>query len=356
MVPHNRGCVLTKPRIGLIARDDAGGIAAQSIDFAKHLQPEATLVVQLGDKGRGERTFDAWPNPLYTQVSFGAKSWLSDTSLVSHFVSQVDVILTIETFYGPLIHEVAEQAGVKTVRYVNPELYRHEPCDQEVLPSEWEANRFPGTPIILQGVAAPKENVKLRTDLKTVLHQAAPAMLDRNGTNVFLTALEYTDHPLNVIIHGPLDGMQKHAISQLTHKHDIYVMHGQKSNRWDIYQTDIDLLVYPRRYGGNSLTLLEAAACGIPILTTDCPPQNQWFPQDCLVPVTHVKTQHFIGGKYQMHTTDATQLATNIDKLYENPINLQQLSYYSLHFAKTRNWRNITPHWQQLFQTLCQPS
>lgn len=352
MVPPSQEYELTKPRIGLIARDDAGGIAAQSIDFAKHLTPEATLVIQLGDKGRGHTTYNKWPNPLYLQTAFGSKSWLTDSAVVSHFVNQVDVILTIETFYGPLVHEVAQRAGTKTVRYVNPELYRPELCDQEVLPSEWETHRFPQAEIILQGVDAPKRNIKLRSDLKTVLHQAAPAMLDRNGTNIFLDALSLTTYPLKVIIHGPLDGIQKHMINQLTNKHDIHVMHGQKENRWDIYQTDIDLLIYPRRYGGNSLTLLEAAACGIPILTTNCPPQNQWLKTDSMLHVEHVKSQQFIGGKYQIYNTNPQQLATNIDKLYENPLKLQQLSYDSLQFSAMRSWNIITPQWHHLFNQL----
>lgn len=340
-----------KPKLGIVCRTDMGGIAAQTIDMAKHLEPEATLVVNLVDKGRGPYVERAWPNPIHTQVTHGSKSWLTESDKLATFCDQVDVILTVETFYGELLQEIARSKGVKTVRYINPELYRPEPCDQEILSSEWERDRFPDMPVIPQAIEAPKDKIRLRTSLKTILFQGAPAMLDRNGSAIFLKALEHVKHPYHIWLRDVYDiTFDQHNMQY--QRHEIANNTISLANRWDIYNQDIDLLVYPRRYGGNSLTLLEAAACGIPILTTNCPPQNGWLPKQQLIAIKQEEQRNFIGGKYTLHHADPIHLAEKIDELYENPLKLQRASQMSLRLAKERNWPTIKRQWQTLLTHL----
>jgi len=57
-------------------------------------------------------------------------------------------------------------------------------------------------------------------------------------------------------------------------------------NYWDLY-TNADVLLIPRRFGGQSLPMQEAVACGIPVVTLDVAPQNNMLPDDWLVPAVH---------------------------------------------------------------------
>lgn len=344
---------MTEPRLGLVARNDRGGIAAQTIDMAQNLDPTATLVVDLGDKGRGDKAWDGYPNPIPVEVSHGSRSWIIDRPAVQKFVSQVDVILSVETFYGTLITETAERHGVPTVRYANPELFRPENgVTQVVLPSTWEAHRFPDAKIIPQAIDFPADRSTIHGDsLIHILHCAAPAMLDRNGTNIFLEALEYTDRKFQVTISG-IDDKQAKLIGRKQTGHSIHCDTRLVENRWDQYKPSHDLLVYPRRYGGNSLTLLEAAASGLPILTTNCAPQNRWLPEEALLPIAETTTHAFIGGRFQMHRADPRLLAQRLDRLAADPDGLADLAAASLSFAGSRSWRVLRPLWMSLFRDL----
>lgn len=323
-------------RIGLIARDDCGGLAAQSQEFANNLPIDSTLVVQLGKKGRGTSFPFEWPNSLTVKGP-----WIDDLATCRQFVDQVDVVLSIETFYGPMILELAKQKGIPTVRYANPELYKREGETHVVLPTHWESERFPDAVVIPQGVT--RQLATLRTGAaKHLLHVQAPAMMDRNGTGDFHVAMAHIQRPLKATIVG--QGTLNHTQSS---RHEYIYDQNFHQNRFDIFANDIDLLVLPRKYGGLSLPMLEAASFGIGIITTDLMPQREWLPLDSLVSISGSTIIKMVGGDFPVNDVDVYQLTKRIERFTNESI--EDLSRASLVLADAYSWANVTPLWLDYF-------
>ena len=127
-------------RLGLIVRSDfGGGLANQSYEMWRHLKPDATLVVLMGDLGRGTpEKFDAYdPAYLIRYRENDAQAIFT----MNEFLDQIDVLLSIETFYEPYVVEQAQIRKVERVLYANPELLNcYDPAeiaDRYLWPAEW---------------------------------------------------------------------------------------------------------------------------------------------------------------------------------------------------------------------------
>lgn len=331
------------PRIGLIARADNGGIAAQSQEFAKALPIEATLIVDLGDKGRGPNYPFDWPIPHYVDGPD-----IQDRPTVEAFLDRVDVVLSVETFYGTMVIDLARRRNIPTVRYANPELYKNEEESHVVLPTEWEMDRIPHATFIPQGISTlpnAKEFVRDRP-AKNLLHVSAPAMLDRNGTADFFAALAHTHNSFNVTIVG------QDNRNYFRHGKHNYITYSEfRENRFEYYTEDIDLAILPRRYGGLSLPMLEAASFGIPTLTTDLSPQNKWFTHDNLIPTIHSDLVNMVGGKFPVYSCDIPALSYRLDRYATQSLGF--ISRQAIGFAEHHSWKRIAPLWLEYFATIC---
>lgn len=326
--------------IGLLARADNGGIAAQAIEFAENLPIFSTLLVDLGDKGRGHMHNYDWPNCTEVQ---GPR--IDDVPRVLKFLDGLDVVLSIETFYGGQVIELATAYGIQTVRYANPELYKNEEEAHVVLPTEWERDRLPWATVIPQGVSA-QSSARVRTGpAKTLLHFTSPAMMDRNGTKDFHAAMSMVNESFRVIIVGPAvyqyERSQKHEWIEVTH---------YAPDRLGHYTDEVDLLVLPRKYGGLSLPMLEAASFGIPTLAPDLSPQNAWFSPDALVPIDHRDMVNMVGGAFNVYSIHVKSLADRLDQLAKEP--LTDLSTAALSFAERNSWKFVAPQWSDYFDNL----
>lgn len=332
-------------RIGLIARSDNGGIAAQSLAFAEHLPIEVTLVVDLQDKGRGPLHSYDWPNPIHV-----AGPQINDFQAVNWFLDQCDVILTVETFYNGLIIDLARRRGIPRVRYANPELYKPEGETHIVLPTTWEIERFekyPNVTMIRQGIDIPDNIDEMKRDrnAQVLLHMTAPAMLDRNGTIQFFGALNKCRQSFVAKIVGP-NRLKYHESGKQQYIYETKYV----KDRFAWYSDDIDLLVLPRRYAGLSLPMLEAASRGIPTITTDLSPQNTWFGPDALVKADTGIPMPMVGGQFRVHTVDVDALARKLDHLAKQSI--APLSQMAIEWAKYHSWELVAPEWMTYLENL----
>lgn len=326
-------------RIGLIARQDSGGLAAQSLEFAKNLPIAATFVVDLGEVGRGDTFPYDWHNPLYVKGP-----WIDELEKVRWFLDQVDVVLSIETFYGAMVTELASMRGIPTVRYVNPELYRDEGESHVVLPTHWEADRVQQATIIPQGVTIPEGINEMVRDrpLKTILHMSAPAMMDRNGTADFHASVNHCRSTFKIIVAGA-----QNLIYEENPKHEWIHDKEIRSDRLSRYTPEIDLLVLPRRFGGLCLPMLEAASYGIPTLTLDVSPQNLWPGTIRTEPIGY-DLINMVGGKFSVYRSDYAALTEAMDAYADTSLKFK--SEQSINWAKSNSWDIIAPMWMEYFE------
>jgi len=347
-------------KLGLVTRKDSGGIAAQTLDLHNHLNPYVTLVVDLNRNGRGPNHTHQWNNPI--NINWQSPRKLNNGQKIERFVEHADIILTVETYYGHLIQKHSKAKGIPTIRVVNPELYKPEPEEgQLVLQTEWEQDRpqFENAKMIPQAIEAPDNIFRDRTlgipeqKRPKLFIPGAPAMLDRNGVIATIEALDHVETPCDITFKN----IHKDQIALVQNKkrkwpHIVQFSNQYHSDRWEQYKPDYDLTVIPRRYGGNSLTMFESAAAGIPVITTDLSPQNEWFPQEALAQVDEFEPKVFVGGKYNVYSPNIASIAERIEQAIGQPKVYRALCYQQAALAETYSWEKIRPVWFSLFEEL----
>lgn len=322
------------------------------------LKPEKTLVVDFTEVNKlmGKETdlhLDRFPG---ARVSDG----YPEQADMDWLLDGVDIILTAETPYNHALFKLARERGVKTVLHYNFEFLGNLQDDLPfpdllLAPSMWRADevkelaekngaRWDYLPL---GVNREELPFRLRTKLETITHVVGiPAHNDRNGTQTLIDCLKYITKPVKVKFYSQSTLPQ---ISAPRHV-EIEVNEGGIEDYRQLY-SDGDVLVFPRKYGGQSLVLQEAMSSGMGILMPDCEPQNQFLHQDSLLPSfsgTSIRAKAII----DIHEVKPHVLAARVDDLIMNPSKVETLSRRSDEIACDLDWRNLAPKYLELFEKL----
>lgn len=343
-------------RLGVIGRADHGGIAAQTLSVARNMpNVEACLVLDLGKKGRGP--FDPTPwlkldcDVRVARYPFGDADldWIIDAS---------DVIYEPEG-PPPFRDDFVQRCGfaeTEFVIHVNPELWRTRydgPTVTKALPTSWHADRFPDATFLPMPVDTrrfqPREGP---ITAARFFHLAAPAMDDRNGTGLVRAALPYVGSTCTLTTRGVLtiDGDDAPQLSASQTVGNVAVRHFPAApTPEDVYPTACNVLVLPRRYGGLSLPMLEAAALGWPIVSLDLPPQDEWLPLTTRVPVSETPTYTpMIGGSEAVYDARPEDLAAVLDLLATDRLVFADARDASLAHAAANSWDTLLPRWLEV--------
>ena len=344
------GVVVCVKRLGLIVRSDFGaGLANQSWEMYRNLEPDATLVVLMGARGRGPESPQRY-DPAY--VVHYLQNDAQAIATMEEFLSKIDVLLSVETFYEPFVVTRAFELGVERVLYANAELLNREDpaehADRYLWPASW-GQPFPEPGEILPWPCS--TDVEPRQEINwppRFVHVGAPAFHDRNGSGLILDAAMATAEHCEIVCYGtvpPSDGL---PTTPLTYRDAV-------ADHWDLYR-DADCLVLPRRYGCLSLPMLEAAAMGVPTLTTDLDPQRGWFskwapwllipPGQCKMESMKGSLMHLGKSGVAVYDPDPADLARAMDRLAARDDVLDALRVEVREWAETRSWDVLKPAWE----------
>lgn len=313
----------------MIARGDNGGLGTICQEFARAMQPDRVLVIDLGGRGRGPlhmSRFDGLDARVATHPPQpDALAWLIEGS---------DVIYTAETGYSDELWAMADAAGVATVLHAMPELWRpeHKPT-QLWLPTTWEIDRFEylSPEVVPVPIALDRFERRQRTEAVHFAHIAAPAFLDRNGTKIAKAAARYRRSKLSM--RGERTGLRVH-------------------NYWDVLGPDVDILVMPRRYGGLSLPMQEALGQGIPVVTSDLEPQRGWPGCELVSCLPTPKRTNMLGGVFEVWDMAPPALSEVITGLVSNPEHVQELSRAALRYGEELSWYPWASLYRARFEAL----
>lgn len=349
-------------RLGIVTRTDAGGLSAQGQQMVDLLNPDKVVCVDAGSAGRGPsqppEAVLAHPDRAI-QVTVGgdglrqAVDWLRGC----------EAVWTPEGFPWLGMARKATGRGMALRCHANPELFLWSRSDEGVsfaLPTVWEQERM-GLPVVPHPTpvgdplfdALAVVNAAKTGPVERVLHVAAPAMLDRNGTQVVLDACRaYKGPPFTLVVAGSgLTGRHAFDLPERVGKVTVERVL-ELADRHAMY-ADVDLLVLPRRYGGLCLVAYEAAAAGLPVVMPDLSPQNTWagvstFPT---LPAHHVESMR--GGRFHVYEPDPSVLADVLEAFTTKPTLRAVRGDEARQWAESLSWPNVRQAWHDWLDPAC---
>lgn len=272
--------------------------------------------------------------------------------IMQNFLDGLDVVYAAETVYDFNFYNVARRMGVKICLHVNPEFYPFNMNpdlprpDAFWYPSPWLTDRLPPGHLLPFPVNRSVLPYRHRTSATSFLHIVGhQASRDRNGTSLVFKALRRVRTPVNALIRSqdpvPNIGMPRNV--------KLQTKIGDIPEYTDLY-TEGDVMIYPRRYGGNALPLHEALSCGIPVLMTDCSPQSSFLPPEMRLGCYRGGTLRSQLGPIQTYDATPMGIAQRIDELVNNPEQVAQLSKEADRLAESISWETMRGKYKQAFE------
>lgn len=344
-------------RIGLIARCDNTGLGIQSKEFFDHIKCKALVIDFSAMIPSGSYKDILKPNldwyPGQTVFKWGNKHNLRGDiprHIIEEFISDIDVLFAMETPYDYNIFEMCRARGVKTILQLNFEFLDFPSAslpapDLFAAPSPWNFLHIPDKKILLPVPANTKRFKPARKE-KTFVHIAGrPAVHDRNGTELFMRALEHVKNDITVIVNSQKPISYSMGIIKNVTMHEDFT---SKPNYYDNYQGGV--LVMPRKYGGLCLPMNEAIAAGMPVIATDIPPNNTWLPKEWLVPADYKSS--FRCKKYvDVYEADVKALANKIDQFCDSEFYNSAVDQ-ALDIREQISWETLLPKYYEACSNL----
>lgn len=331
-------------RLGLIVRDDNSGLGYQTRSYYKHLKPHKTVVIDLSPLN-GNKQNGWYPDALTLKG-------IPQDNQLDEILDDIDVLFTAETPYNLNLYKRARWRGIKTICVENPEFYDHimypeyEMPDIIILPSVWLED-------FIRGHAEPKGTkvVQLHhpVDLDEFpfrerttafpMHLAGnPAANDRNGTFDFMGACH----------DGTITTQSEELAHQIRSRYRHSTVYTDIQDPKFMYQLG-DVMVLPRKYGGNCLPLNEALASGMPVIMTDISPNNHLLPPEWLV------SAHYSGEfapRFRIPLYQANQEALMQKIEWFRNCDIQAESRKAYEIAKTISWKALLPKYMEAIESL----
>lgn len=364
-------------KIGLIARDDNSGLGTQTHEFFKHMQPYKTLVVDIS-KFNGNKTYpERYPVDFSVHRVYGFPT----NEQVDNFLQDLDVVFIAEAAYNPYLYIRAKDLGVKTAVQHNYEFNDwlvkpdYPKPDMLISPSMWhfddtqawcEAN---GVEHVYLHCPVDRDLLKMRTikQARTFLHTAGrSAAYDRNGTATVIDASKHLRTNAKIVIHfqgeqglgHQTTGTIQDYVDRIEASGDpkkVTLEQIEFDNYADVYNQG-DVLLLPRRYGGNCLPVNEALSVGMPVIMTDISPNNSLLPKAWLVPAYKIN-EFTPRTKVDIYEADPRILAQKIDNFYN--MTESQMWFANIEagdIAKEISWPTLKPEYERALRELCNQS
>jgi glycosyltransferase involved in cell wall biosynthesis len=344
---------VTARRVGLIARADSGGLGNITAEFCRHLHPDATVVVDWGEHGRGPSHLERYEASGATLVNPGP---LMDDQAASWLLRRCDVLYTAETAYRPSLWDEARTAGVRTVLHAMPEyLHPADPgrqADEVWLPTSYGLDHVPGARVVPVPVALDRFTYRQRTEAaRTFAHVGSGAAHDRNGSALVIGALPHITHPITLVVRG---ADLQHVVTTTRHAGLMRVVgdvtveldDAPVEDYWQLLSDDVDVLVMPRRYAGLSMPMQEAAAAGIPTVALDVEPCRDYCHPELLVPPTRSRSIAMRGGRFPIAEADPAAVANVMNRLASDAGLMAEASEWAFHMAGRLSWASLRSRYQ----------
>lgn len=333
---------MASPRLGLLAQPHRTGAGIQQWEFARNMEVSKVLLTDLNRLHRANSRNAKqvsnvdWFNDYERMTVDG----MPDTRACEWLLEGIDLLFVIETPLFWPIFDMARKRGVKSILAPNAEFLEYElrpvpKPDLFLAPTKWLIDRvakygevkYLPVPIATDRIQK-REITKARKFVHITGHKA---FLDRNGTDIVRQSIRFVH---NIEIEIKIHDQSKNELP----------------NYWNLYDEG-DVLLLPRRYGGLSLQLQEAAAAGMPVVVTN---EDIYADEPCTVtvppPYEHTKVK--LRGEIDCYSAQPQELGKIIDYL-AGMDSIEFLSKKAHQWAEYRSWRVLKRKYQETFSDLC---
>jgi len=163
----------------------------------------------------------------------------------------------------------------------------------------------------------------------------------RKGTDITFVAFQQLMHNVsrNVSMRV-LSQKAESEHSQIRNIKNVEIISKDLPNVIDTYKSG-KVYVAPSRREGLGLPILEAMACGLPVITTNAAPMNEWFEDDTLLVKVRSKTD-LPYGDIPMYTPDVFDLMQKMKWCIENQEKLVQIGEENCNIIREKfSWNNL---------------
>lgn len=323
--------------VGFIARCDNTGLGLESADFVRHVRPEKTLVrVTRKRREFPERVAGCVTTTFFENVPTPAQA--------DEFLEGLHTLFCIETPYEWGIFEKAKQLGIRTILRINYE-YLPDPVpvapDVMIAPVDWHQ---PDAAMVLP-FPVDRDSIpfRRRERARTFVHIAGrQGAFGRNGTVELLKAIPRVTSDVRFVIYS------QHPLRRIDDPR-VHFFIRDFTDRAELYREG-DVLVFPRRYGGQALSMNEALSAGMPVMMTDMRPQSSFLPAELLIKPARIgKASFFDKRTVDMAFVEPETIAEKIDEWAEADISV--FSDHADRYAHSISWTSLGPIYAEILRT-----
>lgn len=332
-------------------RGDSRGLARQTATFAKHLKPCRIWGIDMFADN-----LSPYENEWSEFVEDGADLTITPSSgitedAVRSWMRGLDVVLAAETFYKDEVILMAREEGVRTVVQYNPEFAAWHINPNEIRPdllvnpTTWRLDLIPDAvhlPCPIDRAAFP---FRLRTSADRFVHVAGhKAAADRAGTKLVIGAMQRLRSTADIVIRTQSPLHVQRAIGA------DRVLHFNLPDPRDLY-ADADVVLLPRRYGGQSLAMNEALSSGCPVITLNRDPENTWrgtFP----IQSRQRGPMRCKGGPIPIYDAHPGNLVVAIQEFQRHPDMVERMSRLADEHAQSISWEALLGPWMDLLTSV----
>lgn len=359
-------------KLGLLGRADNSGLGIQTHEFYRHMEPYRTMVVDISRLNGNKQYYERYDKDSTFIKGFPS---LSD---IDNFLQGLDMVFIAESPYSYELYSRARELGVKTAVQYNYEFFDwfvHPDWpipDMLIAPSQWHFSRVKlfcetnKTKHIYLHCPVNRDLLPFREirQARTFLHNAGrSASHDRNGTETIIEASRFLKSNAQIIIHFQGEqGLGHQTTNTIADYAKHLTLHGDEDKvtieqvEFENYQnvySEGDVMLLPRRYGGNCLPLNEALSVGMPVIMTDISPNNQLLPHSWLTPANKID-EFEPRTKIDIYETDPSILAAKIDEFYG--LSEKEMLFENRmanNIAESISWEHMKPQYEKAFIDLC---
>lgn len=358
-------------KLGLIARADNSGLGIQTWEFYRHMKPDRTMVVDISKFNGNEQHLERYPTGVFI-YGFPSNKQIDD------FLIDLDVVFIAEAAYNPYLYDRARELGIKTAVQYNYEFMdwlinpNYPKPDMLIAPSKWHYSdvddwcRSNGVRHVYLHCPVNREALPFREihQARTFLHNAGKsAAQDRNGTNTVIDASSYLETNAQILIH--FQGQQG-LPHQMTHSIEDYaerlrrygdedkvtIERVELENYADCY-SEGDVMILPRRYGGNCLPLNEALSIGMPVIMPAISPNTDFLPKNWLIEAERIGS-FMPRTLVDIYDVKPKLLAKRIDAFYNmDEAGMLTENVRASNLAERISWENMRYQYIKVFEDLC---